>query len=59
MVMLVKVNCGLCGYSWVPRIESPVVCPRCNSQFWNEKRRQERIVKLKEELQQLEGVKHV
>lgn len=55
MVVLVKISCVLCGYAWGPRIERPVICPGCGTQFWNEERRQERIVKIEQELDRLKS----
>lgn len=26
-----------CGYEWIRIVQSPRVCPRCKSHFWNDK----------------------
>jgi len=26
-----KLKCNKCGYSWQPRVDSPVACPRCKN----------------------------
>jgi len=28
-------GCKRCGWTWVPRVEVQVVCPRCKSPYWN------------------------
>lgn len=32
-------QCRRCFHTWTPRIERPVMCPRCHSPFWNRDRR--------------------
>lgn len=31
-------ECKQCGYKWVPRVEHPEKCPRCQAVKWNEKK---------------------
>ncbi len=31
-----EIQCNQCGYSWEPRVEKPVACPRCTRYDWNE-----------------------
>jgi predicted Zn-ribbon and HTH transcriptional regulator len=37
-------KCLRCGYVWNPRKPHPVMCPQCNSPFWD----RERISEIKE-----------
>ena len=34
-----KQTCLRCGVTWMPRVASPVLCPRCRSPYWNRPRR--------------------
>lgn len=39
--------CERCGHKWVPREEeTPRVCPRCKSPYWDRPRRDLRLSKL-------------
>ena len=29
--------CKQCGYTWVPRTDDPVACPRCKRYDWDKK----------------------
>ena len=32
-------ECERCYHKWIPRSdESPIVCPKCKSPYWNKKR---------------------
>lgn len=31
-----------CGKVWLARVEKPVMCPRCKSQKWNTKKKEEK-----------------
>jgi len=39
MLKLPKLKCKRCGHTWTPRVDNPVVCPKCNSARWNVPRR--------------------
>jgi len=28
-------KCKQCGHEWIPRMVSPVMCPKCKSYRWN------------------------
>jgi predicted Zn-ribbon and HTH transcriptional regulator len=28
-------ECKRCGHKWIPRVESPVACPKCHSAKWD------------------------
>lgn len=32
-------RCKRCGWPWTPRIEKPVMCPKCKSAYWNIERK--------------------
>ena len=39
MIMrLPQLKCKRCGHLWIPRIENPIACPKCNSRCWNQDR---------------------
>ena len=27
------IECGKCGYGWIPRVKQPKACPRCKTRF--------------------------
>jgi rubrerythrin len=27
------IECGKCGYGWIPRVKQPKSCPRCKTRF--------------------------
>jgi uncharacterized OB-fold protein len=35
MVKLPTVKCLRCGHIWIPRVENPKWCSKCNSPYWN------------------------
>jgi predicted Zn-ribbon and HTH transcriptional regulator len=35
-MVLPREHCRKCGYQWVPRVENPVQCPRCQSPRFRE-----------------------
>jgi predicted Zn-ribbon and HTH transcriptional regulator len=40
-IMLEGYKCERCGHEWVPRSkveESPTICPRCKSPYWDKPR---------------------
>ena len=40
-VMLPGFKCERCPHTWVPRgSETPTVCPKCKSPYWNAPRRE-------------------
>lgn len=43
-------RCERCEHKWVPRdeAESPRVCPKCKSAYWNVPRRNRKTVDVKE-----------
>jgi len=28
-------ECKRCGWKWIPRLEKPILCPKCKSAYWN------------------------
>lgn len=44
-------RCERCGYEWFPRIttDEPLVCPGCNSPYWNTPRKRGRYIAKAEE----------
>lgn len=39
-IKLHKFKCNRCGHVWIPRKENePERCPKCNSPYWNKKRK--------------------
>jgi uncharacterized OB-fold protein len=38
MVKLPTVKCKRCGHEWIPRVENPKWCSRCNSPYWDKER---------------------
>lgn len=37
---LPRYTCIRCNYEWIPRSdETPVVCPKCKSPYWNKPRK--------------------
>jgi len=42
-------ECTRCGYQWIPRGKNkPLVCPDCNSPYWDKERTREGDYKKKE-----------
>lgn len=39
MFDLHKAMCLRCDYEWEPWVESPAQCPRCNSSYWDRRRK--------------------
>jgi len=40
-IVIEKYACLRCGHRWFPRSnEKPRVCPRCNSPYWDRKRKE-------------------
>ena len=35
-------KCLRCGYEWLARVVSPLVCPKCGSRNWNKTREEEK-----------------
>jgi rubrerythrin len=35
LMQIIKLTCGKCGYSWVPRKDNPKECPACKNRNWN------------------------
>ena len=29
-------ECSRCGHRWIPRINNPVMCPKCKSYYWDD-----------------------
>ena len=43
-------ECTRCGYQWIPRGKvKPLVCPDCNSPYWDKERTREGDYKTKKE----------
>ena len=43
MVKLITLKCLRCGKVWVPRIPSPVTCPRCRSPYYNKPKNKQEV----------------
>jgi predicted Zn-ribbon and HTH transcriptional regulator len=43
-VMFEGYKCERCGHEWVPRAkdETPKVCPKCKSPYWDRPRKEEK-----------------
>jgi predicted Zn-ribbon and HTH transcriptional regulator len=37
MIKLVK--CKRCGHDWATRQETPTICPKCKTPYWDKERR--------------------
>lgn len=37
-VILAQKTCRRCRHIWIPRRNSPALCPKCHSPYWNEVR---------------------
>ena len=37
-IVAVEALCYRCGYKWRPRTDSPTLCARCKSAYWNQLR---------------------
>lgn len=55
-VRLPKVTCLRCSWTWVPRVERPKWCPKCNSPYWNKSRERESMPKAKPQVREEDGV---
>ncbi len=33
-----RLKCQQCGHKWLPRVEEVVMCPKCKSHKWKEKK---------------------
>jgi predicted Zn-ribbon and HTH transcriptional regulator len=57
-VTLQGYECDRCGHKWIPRSkidETPTICPKCKSPYWNKPRK---IVEEKKEMaKKLAGIK--
>ncbi len=36
-------TCKRCGHTWIPRVTSPTVCPRCKSYIWDTAKQPEMV----------------
>ena len=48
-IMLMGYQCKRCDHQWVPRNadETPRVCPRCKSAYWNVERKRKPSLRVK------------
>ena len=41
--MLPEYKCKRCNWTWIPRTENPLTCPKCRSPFWDKPRKRGEI----------------